>query len=107
MAGPLERNLARRLMALLAAFGVGAVLLLGVAPAGAQSDEYPVDEPPEETSVQRATLEQVDSGGALPRTGGDVAPWIISGVVLVGLGTGIVVLARRRSDDHDTVGASA
>lgn len=106
MAGSLERNLARRLMALLAALGVGAVLLLGVAPAGAQTDEYPVDEPPEETSVQRATLEQVESD-TLPRTGGDVAPWIISGIVLVGLGTGIVVLARRRSGDHDAVGASA
>jgi LPXTG-motif cell wall-anchored protein len=50
------------------------------------------------TDVERSTLERSETGSSsLPRTGSDIAPWIISGLFLVAVGGGIIFLTRRRS----------
>jgi LPXTG-motif cell wall-anchored protein len=99
MAGHLERFSPRRLAGLAAVFGIALLLFVGAAPAGA-GETYPNTDPPEDTQVQRATLEQ-----ELPRTGSNIAPIAITGVVLVGMGGGLVYLTRRRN--HEDAALSA
>ena len=57
MAGHLEHFSLRRLAGLAAVLGVALLLFVGATPASA-GEVYPAPEPPEDTQVQRATLEQ-------------------------------------------------
>jgi len=74
-------------------------LFSGVAHAG---DDYPVTTTTQpdpttttvdEIDVERATVE----ADTLPRTGSDIAPWVITGVVLLAVGGGIIFLTRRHA----------
>lgn len=112
MAGRLEHESSKLTVGLLAV--VVGLLLLFVPVAAAQTgddDAYPPSSSSTSSStsttegtttstvptdVERSTLERSETGSStLPRTGSDVAAWLISGVVLVGLGGGIILLTRR------------
>jgi LPXTG-motif cell wall-anchored protein len=118
MAGQLEKISSRLTVGLLAV-GVGLLLVfVPVAASAGDTDDYPVTTSSSTTSssttsttdpgstttttdptdVERSTLERSETGSSsLPRTGSDIAPWIISGVFLVAVGGGIIFLTRRRS----------
>ena len=114
MAGQLEKKSSRLTAGLLAvAVGLLLVFVPVVASAGETDGDYPVTtssssttsttDPGETTTtvptdVERSTLERSETGSSsLPRTGSDIAPWIISGLFLVAVGGGIIFLTRRRS----------
>jgi len=99
MAGRLEQNSSKLILGFLAA-GLGLILLFAPVVAGAQTEDYPVTTTPSTTptSVQRSTVERDPSetgSSTLPRTGSEIAPFAISGLVLVAIGGGIVLLTRR------------
>lgn len=106
MAGQLEK-ISSRLIVGLAAAVLGVVLLVAPASAG---DAYPpsssstssstsststTDTSVTPSSVQRSTLSRETGSTTLPRTGNDVLPWLVTGLALLAVGGGIVVLTRR------------
>jgi LPXTG-motif cell wall-anchored protein len=112
MAGQLEKN-SSRLMVGLTAVVLGVVLLFAPAAlAQDDSDAYPpsssstssststsststTDTSVTPSSVQRSTISRDPGSTTLPRTGNDVLPWALTGLVLVAVGGGIIYLTRR------------
>lgn len=102
MAAQLERiSKIRPLRALLAAGGLAVLLLIGVVASPASAQDYPTPT----TTPTSVDVTEVTNTNNLPRTGSDNTMMLaVVGVGVVAVGTGLVVLGKRRA--HQS-GASA
>lgn len=95
-------NIRRTILALIAGAFIGLTLL--AAPSTAMAATYPPDggDSSDESGVEGVKVsDPADvSGGGLARTGTDVITLGAVAIGLIGAGTGMVVVLRRRRDAH-------